>query len=178
MITVTNERIKPEGACTPWSDTRKVEHAFRSLVEYEIGYGGQVIECEPNKVKIKTMVMNCADYTTFEGLMSDMEPLVIVAACTSAVWASCFDKLTSHAFDALNRRGIGVSPFMLKLGGDQLMGAVAAKTAMIAAFSLVEFKNKSLDDMMTAAMLIYSGEDRAEVYAAFGVEQQPEGVPA
>lgn len=78
MITINSIRHNGDEYHYPErSETRLA--ALNKLVEFELGYGGSVVDLTKTKVVVQTRVLNCVDITTFEGSEDDMRPLVEVA---------------------------------------------------------------------------------------------------
>jgi hypothetical protein len=59
--------------------------ALGNMLEVELGWGAKVTEVTPTRISLLTHVLNCIDYSTFEGPAEEMEPLylLVVTLCHS-----------------------------------------------------------------------------------------------
>lgn len=74
MIHITNSRVNG-GPPDVIEQDKPGPRAFTSLVQYELGYGGRVIEIEPTRLVAQTRVMDTVDTVTFSGPEDEMRPL-------------------------------------------------------------------------------------------------------
>lgn len=125
MITIASGRVRGCEIFSPIIRVHSCESAFRILAEFELGFGGQVIECTPSKITTVTRVLDCVDTTKFEGTKEDMRHLYLLAAhCAMAAGSQkVIDAGTNVVFRQLNFNGNGVSPLHAKLGAGLLFGS-------------------------------------------------------
>lgn len=73
-ITITAHRFNGDNIELP---TRKVSigAALKSLLYFELGFGGQITKWEPTHIEVQTHVFSTCDTTVFSGLEADMTPL-------------------------------------------------------------------------------------------------------
>lgn len=75
MITITNERYNGE-QCPPITRQEPLPSAFRSLVFYELGYGGNIISISETQIVVKTPLLGFVDTSTFQGEAEELRPLI------------------------------------------------------------------------------------------------------
>jgi len=49
-----------------------LDDATRSLLKYELGYGGQITEVSDEKIEVVTRIMHCNDRTVFSGTKDEI----------------------------------------------------------------------------------------------------------
>lgn len=101
------------------------EAALRSLVVYELGYGGIVIDVSPTHLIVRTQVLGSIDTTMFNGTEEEMRPLLEASAIVME--QVCNDQLS---YDRIMRI-TGGSPLLIHLGADQLIGQARLQMAIL-----------------------------------------------
>lgn len=80
MITITNVRSHGGGPLTPLSKYDvTIGKSLESLLRFEIGYGGIIETLHSDRLIIKTFVLACVDYTTFQGPENELKILTTAA---------------------------------------------------------------------------------------------------
>ena len=142
----------------------EVGSAFVSLVQYELGYGANILCCEPNRVIVETEIMSTKDVVTFSGTEEEMAPLFKVAMLHQAFWAHSREDIIEGAVKKAMAHGLN-TPLMLHLSAGFLLGVPTAKASLAAFMGLpVErlevVKRMSLDDLCYVAQIFISeGQD-------------------
>ena len=160
MITQTNRRIHSGEECLPLIFPKTLDQALESLLIYEIGYGGQVVELEPTKVVTKTHVLSCVDFTEFVGSVEEMQPLV----ATAALCVKHDVRRNNASFDAAAEAVMNVTqgnPLLIHLGGDYILGQYSLQNILAAVLGfepqLNDLSMLSKKDALAAMILAYEG---------------------
>jgi hypothetical protein len=162
---------------------RPLDRAFQMFALYELGFGGQVTDLTETSITTVSWAMNCKDTTLFEGTAEELKPFLQLAVVHCGLMANdeTRNALSGAAFQTLERifssPGGGVSPLLLKLGGDQIMGEMSLKVSLIAAFDLGQLKYLPVQKLVEVMMFILGGDNREEVIAAYEipVDAGPDG---
>lgn len=141
-ITKTQWRVKDDGYVSPIDkfEVKSIADALESLVVYELGYGGNVIDLTETKVSILTNVMGCKDSTIFEGPKEEMQSLVEIALL--GIYSSYQrlllkedrDEWEDKRLEKMTERVIKVtkgSPLLINLASDMILGDFSMKACMI-----------------------------------------------
>lgn len=157
MITFTSERVRGHNdVCPTVTNSRTQRDAFNQLVQYELGYNGDVIEISETKVVTRTQIMSCVDTTTFEGSAEEMRPLYEVAALSVLSRKEYMEGrgLQNVCANLTDPKGIlgpkaGV-PLYLKLVFPLASGTVRARSILVAL--LTEKAQEHRDKLMSMSL--------------------------
>ena len=74
---ITNTNVRDNGIVhDPIVKEQSTDKALKSLVVFELGFGGRIVEITPFKIITRTLYPGGVDTTTFEGRVSEMKPLI------------------------------------------------------------------------------------------------------
>ena len=138
MITISGIRHNGEEHKLP-ERTVPISKALNSLVEFELGYGGNIVELTESRVVVQTRVMNCVDTTVFEGSAEDMRPLAEVAGYYLMVSSGeANEKVISSVVDALGSHGSGkgLNTLLFTNLAPLMVGAKRVKMACVLALGV------------------------------------------
>ena len=76
MIKYENVRTQGDYTYDPVTHQKSQHDALEHLAIWELGFGGHVLAVSANTVKVRTVVLNCVDVSTFSGTPDEMRPLV------------------------------------------------------------------------------------------------------
>lgn len=143
MITQTNFRENGSGVKIDYGPgPRPFPLALRSLVIYELGYGGMITELLPNRVTVETRILHTKDTTTFEGAGEDMQFLAKVAAFHALILETKESRtaLIDGAANYLQTlpREVGGLPLFINMAAPLLLGRPSAATALILAMGITD----------------------------------------
>lgn len=130
MIKITMRRDKDGQDYDQGERNITVSKAFENLFEYEIGYGGNVIELSKTKIVVKTGVMACVDTTVVEGSEEEMKPLVRAISVFLIVAEKTDEKNLEEAWERINIDGFAV-PFMVAIATPIFIGESRLKKSLI-----------------------------------------------
>lgn len=89
-----------------------VQRALRSLVEFELGFGGRVVDATPTRIEVHTSVLACRDTAVFSGTAEDMRLLVEVVAYMTVIENERADLVSRRTVDQLMATTHG-NPFQM-----------------------------------------------------------------
>lgn len=181
-IRITFERTNGTYKCPASVDERSIENAVESLLIYEIGYGGSVIDITPTKVVVRTYVMACVDVTQYEGAEKDMEPLVAIAIAAARLQK---EPLSDSVIDQV-MQFTGGKPLIVMLGAGLITGMSRVRQIMLEAAGVpveniqqwadLKTSNKEIG---TALSWVMKGEaSLSEAYEMLGGTTKEEKVAA
>lgn len=175
MINVVNRRNNGM-ECTPITSERSPSQALYSLVKFELGYGGMIVDASETSITVRTQVLNCVDHTTFSGSKEDMQSLVETAyyfmkACAHD--GGSIDEVVKQ-LSATNK---GLRAFYLVNLAPMLLGRKRLMVATMLGMGITEVDDinfgitLSLDDLMALLELVSDapGHSLKELAAEFGV---------
>lgn len=133
MITYTNVRNNSGCIYANKPEQRTVAHAVESLLIYELGYGGRVIEWSPVKLVIQTTILGSVDTVTFEGSEEDMTLLVEAAYLATEYNPMKRGALKEYQDAAVDHimRVTGGKPLYVTMACGILLGEPAVKATVI-----------------------------------------------
>ena len=142
MIRHTNLRDNGDGQKNIGDYEQSAADALRSMVVFELGYGGIVSDLSPTSVVVKTRVLACKDTTIFEGSEEEMEFIVRVAAHHVALMSdeASRNTLVEKAVDFLEMlpEGIRGVPFYITMMAPLLTGGPSAGAALLVAAGITD----------------------------------------
>ncbi|MGB4768324.1 MAG: hypothetical protein WBP22_03635 [Candidatus Saccharimonas sp.] len=114
---------------------KKVGDSLISLVRFELGWGGQVIEMTETRITTRTPIFDFIDITTFEGSIDEMRVLVVA---TSLFYELQDDdtlksRATQGALNTISHLREGLSPRNIKDFGPVLANGEFVKAALVGA---------------------------------------------
>lgn len=149
MITIKSTRQRGTESFDLSKRQVSVSSALESLCRYELAFGGQLIDANKTCLKIKTIVFNCIDETTFTGSENEMQTLI------DATFAHY--ELTKRNIDTIIKNTIQNShglPLFITASGpvpnDILSGMSFSKIAAITAVTLDENDVLLIDKILKA----------------------------
>jgi hypothetical protein len=152
---------------------QKMPEALRSLVVYEMGYGGMVTDLSFTRVVIDTHIMSCHDRTIFEGAEDEMAWLVKVAGCHALLMGdeTYHKALMEHGADVMEKV-TGGSPLLCAFTAPFIIGEGATRGALLLAAGVhdetlvTKLAPLSLKELMALVELhIETGEPFEQVVA-------------
>jgi len=157
VITYVNARYNGSPEPNVTQHKKSTHAAYTSLVRFEIGYGGVIVDLSPTKVVCKTPVLGSVDVVTFTGSEKDMRPLVLAAGYSLQLRAAHKDELIDGTMRSLSSlTGGKPKTFEVAHFGPLLMGQSIAKAACLLGIEVEPTEgllNRSFDDLMAAAEL-------------------------
>jgi hypothetical protein len=161
------------------------DEALRSLVIYELGFGGQVVDLTRtdggDRVVVRTHVMAADDTVTFTGPSDEMN----MVTSTAAYWLM-FQEQRTPLVEALSDRIMAVTKgeaLLVGTVGVMMVGASFARLAVLAAYGVEDLEvakrlcGLSMEDMLAAlAMSKKDNTSPAEILAALGEAMKPANV--
>lgn len=118
-----------------------VSGALLRLLQYEIGFGGDVISVEATKVCVRTLIMSRVDTTTFQGSEDDMRLLVELAVLQKGV--------TPVALDRIKHLDLSGVAACLRF----LHGTLRAKALILIRIGAIEAADFSIDSSIPQYLL-------------------------
>ncbi len=114
--------------------------ALKSLVVYELGYGGFATEITTTRVVVETRVMSCLDTTIFEGSAKEMEPIVTVAALHTLIAGKCRETLINKTSEVLGNLPEGARgvPFYIAATAPMILGEFSVKPAVMFGMGIID----------------------------------------
>lgn len=162
MITIYGYRTDVYGGevydMPPLHDA-KIEDALISFVKFELGYGGYVSDLKQDDDKIvittRTQVMSKIDTTIFSGPIKEMMILIEIAYLMNKINTDHRKELVDTTISSLGEHA-GI-PFILVHAAPLIMGALAAKVALLAVLGaepntllFEELKKSDIKDLCAA----------------------------
>ena len=137
MITVTQTR-KQIGSNYVYDFGGPTERtsleALKSLVVYELGYGGQITNLDyPTRIKVETRILSKIDTAVFEGSKEEMKPLFEATYFFLKATTEHSDLIVENAVAKLNRElgELAGIPFYLEIAGPMVIGETLSKVALM-----------------------------------------------
>lgn len=128
--------------------------AAATVIEYELGYGGVLVECSETRLVFKTIVLGKIDHTVLEGTPEELEPLMnFLGICYTLNTDKDFDDL----FEAIKGTDMAeklLRPLFLTTAGVMLVGTGRTRRAATAFLAETEediklFMPQSLKSLVT-----------------------------
>ncbi len=122
--------------------TRTSADALTSLVKYEIGFGGRIIEVTATRVVVSTTVLGCKDVVIFSGDVEEMRRLVLAAQAATYVFSEkeSVRALAEGTIDAMKQCGADehgrMRPFLSAHLAPLIAGGAVGKIALFAAMEV------------------------------------------
>jgi hypothetical protein len=116
--------------------------ALTSLIKYEIGFGGRIIEVTPTRVVVTTTVLGCKDVVIFSGDAEEMRRLVLAAQAAACVFAEkeSVRALAKGTIDAMKKCGADehgrMRPFLSAHLVPLIAGGAVGKIALLSAMEV------------------------------------------
>lgn len=113
--------------------------ALKLLVQYELGYGGELTVVAPTAVAVRTVVLGCVDVTTFVPTdVDNLESMKLIqtAAIYHQACILALDKsgesgpFSEHEIKVITERS-GGNPRLISMGAGMFVGAARAKRVYI-----------------------------------------------
>ena len=171
MITIFNERINGDYVCSPISRDSGLFDAMVSLLKYELGFGGKIVEITKERVKIVTHVLSCVDTTTFSGSEEDMLPLVQATLLWAKLSSDEFvvDEILKKSWNMIANKAGTASPliatkFLPMIVGQSKYIVVMAMIAGIDAVDILKVDNNS-DKLAIIQLAAETGKSFGELYS-------------
>ncbi len=128
--------------------------ALRSLIQYELGYGGVITNLSSSEVEVRTKVLNKTDFTIFTGEPEEMKRLVRVAAFHSQMLAQLSPSASADVVRELLGDQAG-NPFLFTNLAPLVIGNSAKLTFCVALAEVPEerleqFARVGWDDLFAA----------------------------
>lgn len=131
MIKYLNQRNNGS-QCEPVIRDCTPGEALKSLVVYELGFGGAVVTIERDCVVVSTRVLNCTDLVTFSGPEDEMQLLVKAAVIHQALLSGLLKNqgYQKNLARRLVELGFGI-PLLIKANAGLIRGTSAKLTACL-----------------------------------------------
>jgi hypothetical protein len=141
-----------------------LSEAIRSLVRFELGYGGRVVEISETRIKVITIVLSKIDTTIFIGTKEEMEPLLVaVAVFMDGHKLYGMDRLVNDVMNLTKGKALLVAHASGLIAG----GKFVKPATMIALLNNIDhyelLKDAEYDDFLTACELLREGNTIEEV---------------
>lgn len=133
-IKLTNYRNNGGFRFEPVERHATIESALETLVVYELGFGGRVIDVRPDYLRVETRVFDTVDHTNFEGKSNDMLLLLEAARNMTQVAAVQFvpgSEPHKRLMNTIQKFTHG-NPLLLSLGGGIIAGGTRIKSSLLA----------------------------------------------
>lgn len=166
MIKHTNLRDKGQGVKNLGEYEQSTAEALKSMVVYELGYGGVITELSPTKVVVETHIFGgTKDTTIFEGPKEEMELIVKAAAHHAALIGDEASRnvLIEKSVDFLGTlpKEVGGLPLFIAMTAPMIMGEMSTVAALLASVGITDpevvktLVPISLKDLMAAVELYH-----------------------
>lgn len=154
--------------------TATLGQAMETFVAYELGFGGRVsnvVTTDVVTIEVQTRVMGKLDTTWFQGSVTDMRPLLVVAAQHSRVWKDHSQELIDSCLKVMEWQGLVPGrPLFITMAAPHIAGELSTKTALLIAMGFSEwedverFRRHSIKDLCAAWELAnYSHEGMGDL---------------
>lgn len=134
MIKITSNRTRDnEPPSKPFIHESTKEKATSHFIEFELAYGGQVIDLSETKVIVRTVVLDCVDLTTFEGSKEEMI-LIVEAAYVSVSFTIQSDNILQSFKDMIINKIMEITkgnPLLIKLSSDIISGKCSIRVILL-----------------------------------------------
>lgn len=162
MITYSDVRLK-DGREFPMTRSLTPGKGLEILVNCELGFGGRVVECLPDKVVTSTTCLGCVDTSTFTGSVADMRYLYDIAKIV--VEMRNINRAPERERDNGTVGDIHRLHRALKEGGGAIRGALLHMLGRDDAAFAAAVTNHSTKDIVAALSLLADGDaDMATVH--------------
>jgi hypothetical protein len=156
MIRVIAHRKKDREECPAIETNRTVLNALQLLIEFELGYGGQLIDVSPTKVVTETQVLGCQDKTEFMGSEEEMKPLVHFAGVTIGLFEMAItnDKIVDLLVKKTQGKAMLLANYApILVGQGAMRGAIGHMLGM----TKEDIRATKLKDMIVGYQLLHEG---------------------
>lgn len=168
MIHYTNSRYN--GAPTPHVVTREmtVGNAYRNLVQFELGFGGNVEKLSDEggiiHICVRTPVLGNYDIVDFIGSAGEMQPLVLATSAFLQLRGELPSDVKMTMLEPIKLKDGGYRPFDLAHFGGILTNYGPAKLVAFAGVGIEpteELALRSIDDVMSVLEMGLDDNDLA-----------------
>lgn len=106
--------------------------ALGNMLEVELGWGAHVTELTITKVSLVTQVLNCTDYSVYEGSAEEMWPLYQLMLVVLHSEKRFGGAIADQAWRSMELAfGVRVKPLVAKMMGGLVMGNARLRVAVI-----------------------------------------------
>lgn len=136
--------------------------AVASLAEYELGWGGRIVNVGNTRLQVETWIFSCVDTSIWEGSAEEMKPLLELAYLYDLAAAEHQDQLIQRAVE--QSHVLNGNALLITMAAPLIMGANRLKVAVMLACGVQEKTDieaglqAKIGDLVAAAELAKVGE--------------------